>query len=268
MRMRASVAAVALLATFWTPMAAQRTRDRPTLIFTISGAYIGGDGLWSIGDQPVTDLSSGGSGLTDHFILARSIKQTIGAAFSGTYFKGAHLGITGEGLLLGLGYSDACQLAAPIQSSQNVARCSSLNLLDHSAAAVALTTGVIYRIAPGEFISPFIRAGTGVLINNQSPLLLVAQPGGSVGDLTIYDDTHRGTRLRLAFGLGAGTSIAVGRAYHLRFEVRDNILGIQRVTGPTPDWGMVPPHETAYKHLFSIMAGLDVVLERRPGRRY
>src|SRR5437870_1108409 len=268
MRMRESAAAtVALLATLWSPLAAQRTRDRPTLIFTMSGAYIDGTGLWSIGDQPVTDLSAGGTGLTDHFILARSIKRTLGAAFSGTYFKGAHLGITGEGLLLGLGYDDACRLGAPAQSSLNVARCNSLNLIDHSAAAVALSAGVMYRIAPDEFISPFVRAGVGMLINNQSPLLLVAEPGGSAGDLTIYDDTHTGTRLRPAFGLGAGTSIAVGKAYHLRFEIRDNILGIQRVTGPTPDRGAVPPHATAYKHLFSILAGLAEVLGRRPGRR-
>jgi len=83
MRMRESAAAtVALLAALWSPLAAQRTRDRPTLIFTMSGAHIDGTGLWSIGDQPVTDLSAGGTGLTDHFILARSIKRTLGAAFS------------------------------------------------------------------------------------------------------------------------------------------------------------------------------------------
>jgi opacity protein-like surface antigen len=268
MRMRESAAAVALLATLWTPLAAQRTRDRPTLIFTVSGAYIDGTGLWSIGDQPVTDLSTGGSGLTDHYILSRSIKRTLGAAFSGTYFKSTHFGITGEGLLLGLGYDDACRLREPTQSSLNVARCNSLNNIDRSAAAVALAAGVTYRVAPDEFISPFGRAGVGVVINNQSPLLLVAEPGGTAGDLTIYDDTHKGTRLGLAFGLGVGTSIAVGKAYHLRFEIRDNILGIQRVTAPTPDRGEVPPHETAFKHLFSIMVGLDVILERRPGRRY
>jgi hypothetical protein len=60
----------------------------------------------------------------------------------------------------------------------------------------------------------------------------------------------------------------VGRAYHLRWEVRDNILGIQRVTGATSDRDQIPPHKTVYKHLLSIMVGLDVVLERRAGRRY
>jgi hypothetical protein len=269
MRMREPMAlAVVLAAVLWTPLTAQRARDRPILIFTVSGAYIDGVGLWSVADQPITDLSTGGSGLRDHFILNRSIKRTLGAAFAGTYFKGSHLGITAEGMLLGLGYTDRCQLQAPVQSSLNQVRCNSLNDLDHSAAAVAMSAGVMYRIAPEEFISPFLRASVGLLINNQSPILLVAEPGGNAGDVTIYDDSHKGTRLRPALGLGVGTSIAVGRAYHLRWEVRDNILGIQRVTGATSDRDQIPPHKTVYKHLLSIMVGLDVVLERRAGRRY
>jgi opacity protein-like surface antigen len=260
-----AVAAVGLLAA---PLAAQATRDRPTLIFTVSGAYIDGVGLWSVPDQPITDQSVGGSGLLDHYVLNRSVKRTLGAAFSGTYFKGAHLGITGEGMLVGLGYTDTCSLMPPVQSSLNDARCASLNELDHSAAAAALSAGVMYRIGADQFISPFARVSAGLVINNQSPLLLIAEPGGNEGDLTIYDDSHKGTRIRPAFGVGVGTTIAVGRAYHLRWEIRDNILGIQRVTSATPDRGFVPPHETAYKHLFSLMVGLDVVLERRPGRRY
>jgi hypothetical protein len=268
MRIRdAAVMTITLLVVLETPAGAQARRDRPTLVFTVSGAYIGSGGLWSVADQPITDLSVGGEGLTDHYILNRSVKRSLGAAFSGTYFKGKHLGITGEGMLLGLGYEDACRLRPPVASALNQQRCNSISLLDRSAAAVAVTAGLIYRVAPVEFISPFVRAGVGILINNQSPLLLVAE-GADGADFTIYDDPQKGTRLRPAFTLGVGTTVAIGNAYHLRWEVRDNILGIQRVTGPAADRGEVPPHNTAYKHLFSIMVGLDVILERRPGRRY
>jgi hypothetical protein len=31
---------------------------------------------------------------------------------------------------------------------------------------------------------------------------------------------------------------------------------------------VVPPHETAYKHILSLNVGLDVILERHRGRRY
>jgi len=263
MRMKVAVAvAFACVATLCTPLAAQRTRDRPTLIFTVSGAYLGGVGLWSVPDQPVPD----NDGL-DHFALSRSVKRTIGAGFSGTYFRGHHLGFTAEAFLLGLGYDDACRLVAPPQSAPNVQRCNSIDQADRSAAAVTLSGGLVYRIASDEFISPFARVGVGVLVNNQSPLLLVGQADNGA-ERFIYDDDKTGTRLRPAFALGVGTTIAAGKGYQLRWEVRDNIVGIQRVTSATIGTGQVPPHETAYKHIFSLNVGLDVILERVRGRRY
>lgn len=266
MRIRDSAAiAVALVAALWVPAAAQRTRDRPTLIFTVSGAYLDGVGLWTVPDQPVPDLS-GPAPLVDHFFLSRSVKRTFGAGFSGTYYQGRHLGITAEAFLLGLGYDDSCRLVAPAQSTLNVQRCNSIQDKERSAAAVATSVGAIYRVASDEFISPFVRASVGFLINNQSPLLLIGEAGQA--ELVIYDDNNKGTRLRPAFGLGVGTTIAAGRGYQLRWEIRDNIVGIQRVTAAAEARGVVPPHETAYKHLLSLNLGLDVILERHRGRRY
>ena len=263
MRMKEAVAvAFACVATLCTPLAAQRTRDRPTLIFTVSGAYLGGVGLWSVPDQPVPD----NDGL-DHFALSRSVKRTIGAGFSGTYFRGHHIGLTAEAFLLGLGYDDACRLVAPPQSASNVQRCNSIDQKERSAAAVTLSGGLVYRIASDEFISPFARVGVGVLVNNQSPLLLVGEASNGA-ERFIYVDDKTGTRLRPAFALGVGTTIAAGKGYQLRWEVRDNIVGIQRVTSATAGTGQVPPHETAYKHIFSLNVGLDVILERVRGRRY
>ena len=263
MRMKEAVAvAFACVATLCSPLAAQRTRDRPTLIFTVSGAYLGGVGLWSVPDQPVPD----NDGL-DHFALSRSVKRTIGAGFSGTYFRGHHIGLTAEAFLLGLGYDDACRLVAPPQSESNVQRCNSIDQKERSAAAVTLSGGLVYRIASDEFISPFARVGVGVLVNNQSPLLLVGEASNGA-ERFIYVDDKTGTRLRPAFALGVGTTIAAGKGYQLRWEVRDNIVGIQRVTSATIGTGQVPPHETAYKHIFSLNVGLDVILERVRGRRY
>jgi hypothetical protein len=264
--MRTSVAvAIALLAALDTPLAAQATRDRPTLIFTISGAYLDGITLWTVPDQPVDDNSAGT--LTDHFSLRRNIKKTFGAGFSGTYYRGAHLGVTAEAFLMGLGYGDSCQIAEPAQSTLNLERCQSISTSDRSAAAVTMSGGVVYRIGADEFISPFVRGSAGVLINNQSPLLLVGETK-SGAELIIYDDNNNGTRLRPAFQLGAGATIAAGRGYQIRWEIRDNIVGIQRVTGPTTVRGAVPPHETSYRHIFSLNVGLDVILEKRSGRRY
>jgi hypothetical protein len=264
--MRTSVAvAIALLAALATPLAAQATRDRPTLVFTVSGAYLDGIRLWTVADQPVDDNTNGT--LTDHFLLRRNVKKTLGAGFSGTYYRGAHLGITAEAFLMGLGYSDICTIAEPAQSTLNVERCQSITAQDRSAAAVTVSGGAVYRFGADEFISPFLRASAGVLVNNQSPLLLIGETN-SGADLIIYDDPNTGTRLRPAFQLGAGATIAAGRGYQIRWEIRDNIVGIQQVTGPAASRGAVPPHETSYRHIFSLNVGLDVILEKRRGRRY
>lgn len=266
MRIRGPAAiAISLLAILWRPAAAQHTRDRPTLIFTVSAAYVDGAAVWSVADQPVPDLS-GPAPLVDHFALSRSVKTTIGAGFSGTYYGGQHFGITGEVFLVGVGYDDTCTLVAPPQSENNVARCNSIDGMERSAAAVTTSLGAVYRVASDEFISPFARASVGMLINNQSPLLVVGQSGQA--ELIIFDDENKGTRLRPAFGLGVGTTIAVGKGYQLRWEIRDNIVGIQAVTGPAPGRGQVPPNETQYKHLLSLNIGLDIILERHRGRRY
>lgn len=263
--MRESVATIALLAALGSPLAAQATRDRPTLIFTISGAYLGGIGLWNVPDQPVDDASAGV--LTDHFNLGRSVKRTFGAGLSGTYYRGAHLGLSGEAFLMGLGYSDHCRLAEPVQSELNLERCESIEGRDRSAAAVTLSTGIVYRVAADDFASPFVRLAGGILINSQSPLLMVGETRNGA-ELVIYNDDHTGTRIRPAFAVGAGASMAVGRGYQVRWEVRDNIVGISRVTGTTDFRGGVPPHETAYKHIFSASIGIDIILEKRHGRRY
>lgn len=265
MRVREAVA-VALLATLGMPLAAQATRDRPTLIFTISGARLNGVSLWTVADQPVVDLSTGGAGLVDHFAVNRSIKSAFGAGFSATYFRNRHLGLTAEAFLLGLGYEDSCSLQQPSQSTLNVLRCASIDADERSAAAVVTSLGATYRIASDEFISPFARVSVGALINNQSPLQLIGRAGDA--ELIIYSDENNGTRVRPAIELGVGTTIAVGKGYQIRWEIRDNIVGIQRVTGPVAVRGDVPPHETAYKHIFSLNVGLDVILERQRGRRY
>jgi hypothetical protein len=265
MRIREPVAvAVGVLATLCSPAAAQRTRDRPQLVFTVSTAYLDGVGLWTVPDQPLADLS--GPPLVDHVFLSRSIKRTLSFGFSATYYRGAHLGLTAEAFLLGLGYQDSCRLNAPALSVLNEQRCNAIQRLDRSGAAMTALAGITYRVAGDEFLSPFIRATAGFLINNQSPLLVVGQADNG-SELVIYDDHNKGPRLRPAFGLGVGATIAAGRGYQLRWEVRDNIVGIQQVTGPG-DLGQVPPNRTVYKQIFGLLFGVDIILERRHGRRY
>jgi len=264
MRIRTLVAlAGGAFAAWSSPLAAQRTGDRAQLVFTISGGYISGRGLWTVPAQPVPDVLA-----TDTYSLSRSVKSAIAAGLSATYYRGASLGLNVDLSLIDLGYDDRCRIVNTPQSTVNVERCASIDSRERGAAAAMPSVGLLYRVASREFISPFVRAGVGLVFSNQSPLKVIGEnqtpDGGAI--LIIYDDDTE-TRVRPAFALGVGATVATGRGIHLRWEIRDNILGIEQVTGPTQVL-QVPPHRTAFKHLFTVLLGIDVLLERQRGRRY
>jgi len=255
--------ATAVLTIQSAPVAAQKTGDQSRLVFTISAAYITGKGLWTIPNQPIFK-----DGLQpDTLFLSRSISNNFGAGFSASYFKGSHFGITGDAFLLGLGYEDRCHLARPPLDAQNERICADIDTQNKSAAAVAISVGAIVRVASREFISPFARIGAGVLFNNQSSVFMSGFDPEDGALHIIYND-DKTTRIRPNFEIGVGTTVAVSKAYHLRFEVRDNFVGVVRVTEPVPFVGAIPPHGTTYRQLWSLLVGVDVILERVRGRRY
>lgn len=260
MRIRDLVAVAALLAAP-VPAAAQRTGDQARIIFTVSGAYIQGRGLWSVASQPVQEPP-----FVDDFAISRSIKPTFGAGFSGAYFAGEHIGLTADFFLLGLGYDDSCRILGTPQSARNVEVCDDIDEQEKSAAAVTVSAGANFRFFSREFISPFARANVGLLFSNQSSVLTQGVTNSGVL-LTVFEDDKR-TRVSPALALGIGATMPISRSYHLRWEVRDNIVGIEAVTGPTTQPRFEPPHERRYKHMFSVLIGIDVVLERSRGRRY
>ncbi len=168
---------------------------------------------------------------------------------------------------MGLGYDDGCSFVTPSESVRNIEVCGNIDKQKKSAAAVAVSTGAVFRIASREFISPFARVSAGILFTNQSSLLTEGvSPSNDGALLIIYDDDKR-TRIRPAFALGVGTTFAINRGYYLRWEVRDNLVGLVKVTGPTDGPRFIPPHKTVYKHLFSLQIGINVVLEKERGRR-
>jgi hypothetical protein len=174
-----------------------------------------------------------------------------------------------EAFLIGLGFEDSCRLVFSSGSGNAATACQSIQGATKSATAVTLSAGPIYRVNSRSLISPYVRANLGLVFSNQSSLRTIGQYPASQGrvDLVVYDDDHE-TRVAPSLGLGAGFTATIGKAYQLRWEIRDNIVGVQRVTGPTAVSGAVPPHELEYKHLLSLVIGFDVVLERRRGRRY
>jgi hypothetical protein len=258
---------MAIAAFAGTPLAAQRTADQARLSLGLSAGATTGVELWSINGQPIFTASAN----VDTVNLSRRTRGALSVVFHGTYFPGEHLGFTGEAMLIGLGHEDHCELTFSSGSSRGAAICNSINGNDSPGSAVSLSVGAHYRIMSRKVISPYARASAGLVISQNSTV----QTDGFFSDstaeavrFTIYDDPSRAQAIPV-LGLGAGFTAALGRGYQLRWEVRDNIVGLQSVTGPTfgtPN--LEPPHDRGWKHVWSVTFGFDVVLERRRGRRY
>lgn len=264
LRRLACIALISGTAALPGPLLGQRTGDQARLVFTVAAGYVGGADLWSVGHQPVTIFDQ-----RDTLALSRDIRSTIGVGFGGAYFPGEHLGFAAEAFLVGLGFEDSCQQVVSSGDPRITAVCLSLIGREKAASAVALTAGSILRFNSRKLISPYTRVNAGLTFSSQSPLKTVGQftdPNGLV-DVIIYDD-EKTSRVSGAFALGGGVTAAVAKGYQIRVEVRDNIVGVQRVTGPTPRTTLVPPHELGYKHIFSFTLAFEVVLERKRGRRY
>jgi hypothetical protein len=241
-----------------------QTKDQSRLVFTISAGAVGGKDLWFIGKQPVQFTA-----VVDTFAIGRRIRSSIAIGFGGAYFPGDNLGWSAEGFLVGLGFEDNCRVTFSSGSGDAAAACQSIQGATKSATAVTLAGGPIYRFNSRSLISPYFRANLGVVISNQSSIRTIGRfpTAEGIAERTIYADDHD-SRIAPSLALGAGFTAAVAPGYQLRWEIRDNITGIQTVTGNTPQTDVIPPHELTFKHLFSITIGFDVVLERRRGRRY
>jgi hypothetical protein len=243
---------------------AQRTGDQARLIFTVSAGGVGGKQLWTVDRQPVQFTDP-----IDTLALGRRIRSTLTFGFAGTYFPGENLGLSIEGFLVGLGFEDSCRLFFSSGSGAVADACAFLQGNKKPATSVMLTAGPVFRVNSRKAFSPYARLNLGVLFSTQSPLRTIGRFSGDSAsvDLIIYSD-DRDSRVEPAAVLAAGFTVPVAKGYQLRWEARDNIVGVQQVTGASPQVGAIPPHQLEFKHLFSLTVGFDVVLERRMGRRY
>lgn len=264
MRLPFLLAAAATVA--WVqPAQAQRTEDEARLAFTMALTWTGSSDLWAVAGQPILRPGSG----ADSLDLDRGINGGIGVLFGASYFPSAALGLTGEIFFMGIGVEDACTVASAGPDPRTVELCTSINGARKSSSAVLVSVGGMYRIGANQPISPYVRGQAGVLVSNLSPI----QMSGTVTDLgtgityVIYEDPQ-GTRVTPGFVFGGGFTTPIGKGWQLRAEVRDNLVQIATVAGPTAAGIYEPEITNEWKNLWSVVIGADIVLEKKRGRRY
>ncbi len=267
---RRALALLLVLCATALPLAAQgegATGDQARLVFSFYGGYVPGRDLWTVNGQPLVDDELG---VTDVLLLTRDLGNTWTGGLGVTYFKGSNIGLTADLTVIATTLSDSCQMLSNSGSVINPEICQSINADTRSRLSTSFSLGGIFRVASREAISPYLRAQAGAFWVNQST---TAMSGFWVGDdnqarfVDIYPEDGNSS-IRPQVTVGAGVTIPFAKAYQFRLEGRSTTYGVPVVTGPTARQFIVPPTETRYVTQFSLIVGIDLVLERKRGRRY
>lgn len=142
-------------------------------------------------------------------------------------------------------------------------------------SAIFYHDGPVLRAGANQPISPYIRAQVGLLFSNLSPIstsgtVVVTDPGSGAQEylqFVVYTDPSS-TRVTPGFVFGGGLTAVIGKGWQLRTEVRDNLVQIATVAGPTSPGNDDPEIVNEWKNLWSIVLAADIVLEKKRGRRY
>jgi hypothetical protein len=281
MRNPRRIAALAVaLAAGGTAAARAQTAEQPNLIFTISGGYLTGGSLWNIDRQPASVAQNVGY-LWDTVSLARVLRPGFAATLGATYFGTPHLGYNVEVGFFGIGSESRCAPVVPFKpdaDSKDQQACNYVQGQNIRGDVVGFLAGLIWRFTT-RGIQPYARAAAGGAIVGTSyvetwgPVIVGASTGQGTEQNVFFlaEKSRKDVTWMVSLGVGAMLPLAPG--YQLRFEVRDVITSLAVATGPAvPDTlSSNPPYAptgTKVVHLPTITVGLDVVLERKRGRRY
>jgi len=275
---RALACSILGLAVLAAPANAQSASE-PQLVFSIgAGLSAAGGQLWELPQQGVV-VVGGNGGEIDTLGLERWLVPGPVATLSATYHRSPHFGLTAEGGYFGIASEQRCTGPAngykTDSENKNEQACVRGNGLNVPTSAVGFQVGFVVRGSQTARLMPFARitAGVGFLANSyvltdgaiQAPQACSQTGGICQWPLVTAEHTAETTWLAT---LAAGASVEIGSGYRFRFEARDLIAALQVPTGPAnPSTGLAPVGTTV-KHMPVFTAGLDVVLERRRGRRY
>lgn len=274
--MRNSPAAYLAVVAFAVPAGlTAQTRQEPNLVFTIAGGLTGSRSLWEVPVQrlPVAPAAE------DSFALARRLRPGIVAAVSATYYSSPGFGYTMEVGYFGLQTEARCRPLGPYAPDPDMASqqaCDRIQGRHEPSSVVGLQAGAVYRINPAGAFSPYVRAlaGVGIVGNSfvQTEAVVTSSacnPGPNCLLALLSEEKRR--EFSWLGSLALGFVAAASPTYKFRLEVRDLMATLPHVDGPAiTTAGTLPfaPVSSRLTHNFVLTAGLDIVLERRRGRRY
>lgn len=241
-----------------------QTHDDARLTVGFAVGYIHGTSLWSVDRQPIINLDLS----QDLLNIQRTLTSNLTLSAQASYFSSSHFGYTGEFTYIGLGTEDACNLAGTAGGEPGGPACAALKGDTRPASAVSVMGGVMLRPITGTAVQPYLKGLLGVALVPHSTLLLAANWGTQLENrMEIYTGSSS-HMVRPAATMAAGIATAPSAGYQLTAELRETWAVMPVVTGPTQYQLLEPPSANRVKAFPSFLVGLNIVLERRRGRRY
>ena len=269
-RVRSGALLAACVAGLASRAAAQATRG-PELIFTNGVGEASGGHLWTV-DPQLADAVRG----PDTVALSRRLlRPSLVAAFGAQLYLSPHFGYTLEATFLGLATESQCTAASFSLDAQhaNQQACTVIQNQHIFTNAVALQGGLTARTTLGRGAQGYLRAVGGVallggsFVTTGGPILVSDTTGSWISTRLFLSDQSARTLTWVAT-LGGGLTMALGPSYNVRVEMGEVFIALPVPTGPADVASTVAPVRWRTFHLPSLTLGLDVLLERRSGRRY
>jgi hypothetical protein len=249
-----------------------QTRPEPRLMFSFFGGITTGSTLFDIPVQPlcVTDFQLNCLDQYDTLALRRSITSAPTVGMNATLYGSSNFGLTAEVVYIGLRTDDTCQLlfehSSPGAFNRQV--CNDITQRARTVSNVGITLGGAFRLASRSAVSPYVRLQGGIGIRSLSIVQMTGRfssGGGTLERPVILDDTDTAVKPRFVGALGV--MFGLGGGYQIRAELRDQLLRLERPTGPADELARVNK-EGFWSHTPSLVFGIDILLEQKRGRRY
>jgi hypothetical protein len=267
------VAGIGVLAVAVPKPSSAQTASDARLIFSIFGGIAAHGDLWDIPKQQYLTLFP--QPLYDTLNLRRRLATGPVLGLNATFYSSSHWGLSGEVAYVGLRKDTDCSFVylVPDAQQRNEQVCNDIAATVTSASNVGVSFGGAFRFVTHSLVTPYVRLMGGLSIRSSSLVqvtgrLALSLPDGSVAlrERVVISDEKDVSLYPLLAG-AAGIMFTLSPGYQIRAEVRDQLMILQRPTGPANDLA-VAEIESFIGHSPALVFGFDIVLERQRGRRY
>lgn len=248
----------------------------PRLVITVFAGALTGHPLWGVGRQPIevrdTAPTFAPTGLYDTLRLSRRVTSSLTAGMSATYYPSEYLGYQLELSYLGLTLESGCSMlnSPPMTDAdqKNTQLCNSIAAGQVSASALAVHGGITLRASSRGSFSPYVRAAAGLTSIGRSTIATEGSfnEDGQTYSRALVVEGNPGS-IDASFLIGIGLTSPLGPGYQYRLEIHDILASQTRLDGAVNGLGLGPSSKKMYHH-FALLMGIDIVLERKRGRRY